>query len=136
MNVQTNRNHAYAIVDIIVELMNQGYICYPEYEFPLNEWKDRTRLVVDVYAVKRQKEILVEVGLLSNTHPDRLELLKKLKPNAKVIHVTQWKNYLNNQDWGYAEFVAWKWRTYGSENPIETVGSSMPKWEESQDLKA
>jgi len=101
-------DHDYAIFDVLVELLNKEYECYPEFEIFLNEGKDRTRVVVDIYAVKGQKEILVEVGHLSLQRPDRLQLLKTLKPNAKVIHVTQWKNYITRFDFEDLRFLEWK----------------------------
>ena len=84
--------------------MNKGFTCYIDYEVSLGSGK-RKRLEVDVFAKKNQELILVEVGTLSymqhglNSPKDRLKLLKQIMPTAKVIHITQWKNFLNSYDW-------------------------------------
>ena len=96
--------HELAIMKEINRLKNLGYICEREYIIFIGGGKGAGyRLVVDIRAKKGEKELLIEVGTLSNIHGKRLELLKKLCPRAKIIHITQWKNWLNSFDWFTAE---------------------------------
>ena len=91
--------HQYCIVDEIVRLMDLGFRCYIEYALPLEEKKKPKRLVVDILATKDKGLKIIEVGTLSNSHPDRLKLIKSILPEATVLHITQWKNFLTNFDW-------------------------------------
>jgi hypothetical protein len=85
-------------------LKRKGYQCTPEYELEvpleLQGIYDRKKVVIDIYAQKEKKEIFIEVGFLSQNSrwTGRIELLKKLRPKAKIIHVLQWKNYLTVYD--------------------------------------
>ena len=103
--------HELCIIDNIVELMNRGYTCYPEYELAISE---KMKAIVDIYAVKGDKAILVEVGTLSQLHGNRIELLKSLMPKAKIVHIHQWKNYFSVYDCdeeyirSYVKEYAWK----------------------------
>jgi len=83
-------DHTYCIVDEVAKLMKRGYHCYLEYEIPLG---NRKKIVVDIYAVKGDKQVLIEVGTLSYCHSDRFEIIRKLYPKAKIVWVHQWKNY-------------------------------------------
>jgi len=87
--------HDTCIVGIVSELINDDYTCYLEYDIAMTA---KTKVVLDIYAVKGQKELLVEVGYLSSQQGNRLELLKSLMPNAKVVWVKQWKNYFSVYD--------------------------------------
>jgi len=108
-------NHELCIIEEVTKLMKLGYTCYLEEELWVGTSKTKRgcRAVVDIYATKGKQEILVEVGTLSCVHGDRIILLRKLKPNAKVVHIQQWKNYginesllwLLHQDWKRS--VAW-----------------------------
>lgn len=92
--------HNYCIVEIVEKLMKQGYTCYLEHKILLGTGKGLGhRLEVDIYAKKDEKEMFIEVGTLSNIHEERLALLKKLNPKAKIFHYTQWKNFLTSYDW-------------------------------------
>jgi hypothetical protein len=112
-------NHDLCIVDLINELMNRGFICYLEYEIPIPETAKfnnhrRRVLVVDIYAIRRKERVIIEVGTLSlnnvtqllseNTRDQqtkgkgRFALLKKLLPKTRLIHVTQWKNFISEFD--------------------------------------
>jgi len=110
-------DHQYCVVAEVVSLMDHGFRCYLEYDIPIN---DKQKVVVDIYAKRERIELLIEVGSLSPSHvscrEERLHLLRKLMPNANVIHITQWKNYINtlelerekNDYW----WQLWRWRTY------------------------
>jgi hypothetical protein len=105
------QEHNIAIKQEVKRLEKLGYVCEREYEIPLGTGKGHGhRLVVDIRATRANEELLIEVGSLSNVHGNRLQLLKKLRPHAKIVHITQWKNYLNIFDWERAEFEDWKWR--------------------------
>ncbi len=96
-------DHDNCIVDLASELFSKGYRVFLEYPFYLGKGKNNTKLrvVVDIYALKMGNEIIAEVGTLSLTHTngigqsERIQLLKKLCPKAKIIHITQWKNWIN-----------------------------------------
>jgi len=109
-------DHDNCVVDVAAELFHKGYSVYPEYSFYLKEGTNMNgkRLVVDIYAFKGQKEIIVEVGSISASHTscvlgpvfvadERFRLLKQLCPGAKIIHVTQWKNWMTNDEF----WAAW-----------------------------
>lgn len=100
--------HDVCVVDIVSELMDKGYTCYLEYEilFPNATKKHKQRAVVDVYAVKQEKEVIVEVGTLSPQHGDRIKQLKELMPKAKILWIHQWKNYFSVYD-SDREYKAW-----------------------------
>lgn len=89
---------------VAAELQKKGFAIQFEYEIPvpieLQNYYERKKAVVDIYAKKGKQEILVEVGYLSQPSLwyGRIELLKKIKPDAKIIHVLQWKNYLTCYD--------------------------------------
>ena len=110
-------DHQYCVVAEVVSLMDHGFTCYLEYEIP---FKDRKKVVVDIYAKRGTIEFLIEVGSLSPSHvncsKERLQLLKQLMPNAKVIHITQWKNYIDSFEIECAQndywWQLWRWRTY------------------------
>lgn len=89
--------------------MNRGFICYLEYEIPFDRRKRGYRVVVDIFAKRDSEEILVEVGTLSPRHGDRLKLLRMLKPKAKVVHITQWKNWLTRFDWDAVNLYPWNY---------------------------
>jgi len=110
-------DHDNCVIDLTSELLNSGYSVYLEYPFYLvdRENQNAERLVVDIYALKGNKEIIIEVGSLSPTHTsvpspifvreERFKLLKNLCPRARIIHVTQWKNWISNseveQEWDH-----------------------------------
>jgi hypothetical protein len=104
----TQGEHDCCIVEVASEYFSRGYDVYLEHEIPLNTGK-RKRLVVDILAIKDQEKIVIEVGTLSyQCHglmfpEDRIFLLKQVLPNTKVIHITQWKNYISQFDWRDAE---------------------------------
>jgi hypothetical protein len=87
--------HDSCIVDNVVSLMDRGYTCYLEYEVELG---GRKKVVIDIYAKREEKEVVIEVGYLSQSHGDRIEALKALFPKATIIHVHQWKNYFSVYD--------------------------------------
>lgn len=87
--------HDTCIVQTVSELIERGYSCYLEYEIVITP---KTKAVVDIYAVKDQNELLIEIGYLSLQHGNRIGLLKALMPNAKVIWIKQWKNYFSVYD--------------------------------------
>ena len=100
LRLSGSNNHEYCVIDEVCKLMERGYDCYPEYEIWIGPSKTKRgyRAVVDIYAIRGKQEIIVEVGTLSPSHGDRIFLLQKLKPNAKIVHVHQWKNYGINED--------------------------------------
>lgn len=100
-------DHDNCIVDLAAELFDRGYSVYLEFRFYLEEGTNMNgkRLIVDIYATKGTEELIIEVGSLSPTHTlclnvreERFRLLKKLCPTAKIVHVTQWKNWLTNDE--------------------------------------
>lgn len=80
-------------------MMDRGFSCYLEHEIALDDRPRGKRAVVDILGLKEDQEVLIEVGTLSPIHGNRLVLLKKVRPEAKVIHITQWKNWLTSFDW-------------------------------------
>ena len=75
-------NHTNCIIDIVEELMNRNFVCYLEQRLCQG-------IVADIYAKRDKEEIIIEVGTCGHT----AEEYKKVKPNAKVIFVRQFKNY-------------------------------------------
>jgi len=92
--IPCSQDHNFCIIDMVSEYMDRGYTCYVEYEIPLDNRPRGYRVVVDILALKENQEVLIEVGSLSPVHGDRIALLKKLRPTAKIIHITQWKNWV------------------------------------------
>jgi len=87
-----NSDHEYCVVDEVSKLMDKGYDCYLEYPIFFMDGGKKRRLIIDIYAIKGNRKIIVEVGTL-NRGTWRLRKLKELCPDAKIIHVHQWKNY-------------------------------------------
>ena len=110
LRFSSSNNHYFCVIEEVVKLMNSGYTCYLEEELWIAPSKTKRgyRAVVDIYAVKGKQEVLVEVGTLSVSHGDRITLLKKLKPNSKIIHVHQWKNYGITEDLIWRLHMDWK----------------------------
>lgn len=92
-------DHLFCEIDIIEELMNRGFTCYLEHEITDNI--KNHRIFVDIYAKKKDKEIIVEVGTCSHLPIE----YKQFKPNAKLIFVHQWKNYGINESRLYYEWL-------------------------------
>lgn len=117
-----NQDHNYCVVDEVSRLMKKGYACYLEYEIFIGptdlystcKTKRGYRAAVDVYAMRGNEEVIIEVGTLSLTHgyEDRIALLKHLRPKAKIIHVHQWKNYGINGSLMRMLWYEWKERNY------------------------
>ncbi|MFA5714927.1 MAG: hypothetical protein WC998_04265 [Candidatus Paceibacterota bacterium] len=111
-------DHESCIIDIVEELMNKNFTCYVEYEISvpisLQEIYERKKVIVDVFALKKEKQVLIEVGLLSQSSiwAGRIELLKKVMPNAQVLWVTQWKNFISPAEFENARL---RWRYYDPE---------------------
>ena len=88
-----NSDHEMCIIDEAAKLMDRGFSCYLEYEIitPCRKY------FVDIYGVKGNKEIIIEVGTLSRetryNQESRLAELKQIMPQAKIVHIHQWKNY-------------------------------------------
>lgn len=103
-------DHDNCIVDLASELFGRGYSVYLEFPFYLEEGTKMNgkRLVVDIYAMKETEELIIEVGSLSPNHTfcpspllirqERFKLLKTLCPKAKIIHITQWKNWVSTNE--------------------------------------
>lgn len=97
-------NHEIAIKNEVQRLENKGYKCEREYVISLDNSKDKRKgLFVDIRATRGQEELLIEVGTLSKLYcedffDDRILLLKHLRPNAKIIHILQWKNFFTVYD--------------------------------------
>lgn len=109
----SNWDHQLCVVDEVVKLMDRNFVCYLEHEIPLTS-DYRKKLFVDILAIKGEKKILLEIGSLSpRQEGDRFSILKSLMPNAKIIHVHQWKNYGINEDFirrrhfAYRRYVQW-----------------------------
>jgi hypothetical protein len=86
-----DNNHNCCITEVAGELFDKGFNVYLEYK--IRKYPDAPQLrnmcfKVDVYAKKSNEEIIVEVGSLSQYY--KLQELKRLKPNAKIVHVLQW----------------------------------------------
>ena len=105
-------DHYICCQQVAKELHKKGYVITTEYEIPvpieLQKIYERKKIVIDVHGVKAEKEILVEVGYLSQNSIffGRIELLKKLRPKAKILHVHQWKNYLSIYDFENEKLMA------------------------------
>lgn len=100
-----NGDHEKCIVDEAAQLMDRGFTCYLEYVVP-KHGHGSCRYEIDVYARKGKQEIILEVGTLSSL--DKLEALRKMFPNAKIIWIHQWKNYgITN---GRMELLGYYWR--------------------------
>lgn len=113
-----NGDHELCMIDEVSKLMKRGFACYIEEELRIDR-KLRYRAIVDIYAIRKNKEILVEIGTLSKAHGDRLVLLKQLKPNAKIIHIHQWKNYgITNS---YMEYLYLENMRRKNFDPIEAI---------------
>lgn len=91
--------HSRAIQFEVKRLTKLGYKCQTEYPIYLTTRSNRKKIVVDIRAVKVNEELLIEVGTIRNFHGNRFELLRQLRPNAKLIHITQWKNFINQYRW-------------------------------------
>jgi hypothetical protein len=107
-------DHDFCIVDIVKELVDRGYTCYLEFEVFLTI---KHKIVIDVCAMKQGSMILIEVGTLSpRKEGDRITLLKALFPSARIVHITQWKN------WG---IITYRWvETFVD---LEEMGKSLLK---------
>jgi len=98
--IPCSKDHINCCSTLIFELQNKGYKVQTEYPIPVPlklqaKYKKRT-VVVDIYGTKNNQEVIIEVGYLSQNHVG--ERIALLKPNAKIIHVHQWKNYLSCYD--------------------------------------
>ena len=99
---ETTNNHEICLVEVVSELITRNYLCYLEHEIPVGEQR---KAIVDIYAVRSKEEVLVEVGFLSQRcKGERLALLRKAKPKAMILHITQLKNFLTQEDWISAYF--------------------------------
>lgn len=116
-------DHETCIADLAGELFSQGYSVYLEQEFTLEplvkghrergKWircKHEKKIVVDLYAQKAKDAIAIEVGYICERDwiEGRLRFLKTLLPDTKVVHVTQWKNWIPQNDWEWARLEG-KW---------------------------
>jgi hypothetical protein len=75
------------------QYFDRGYHVYLEfkvYRFPEHPVLGKKKYRVDILATKGNNRLLIEVGYLTN---DKLEDLKRLCPNCKIIRVLQWKNF-------------------------------------------
>jgi hypothetical protein len=133
MNIEDMQGwyHNYAVVDVVAEFMDRGYDCYLEYAVP----KDEKHFVyVDACAVRGDAKVLIEVSQLAQQHRgDRVRLLKKLVPNAKVLHITTFQIWL--QYWENAEreaHIEAFMKRYGAEIMMEMGiphSKPDPKWD-------
>jgi hypothetical protein len=105
MNNLADPNHLYAFIEEAAKLFSRGYRVYIEYPISLLEG---CKAVVDIYAVRGDEEVIVEVGTLSprrglnewkKNHVERIDGLKRAKPKATIVWITQWKNFLTAYDW-------------------------------------
>lgn len=94
--MQCKNEHQYAIIDAIESLLQQKYRCYIEHAFFIDATH---KIIVDILAIKKEEQIIIEVGTISKSHADRFKLLKQLIPNATILHITQWKNYLSTEQY-------------------------------------
>jgi len=116
-----NGDHELCMIDEVSKLMERGFTCYIEEELQIGPSKTNReyKAVVDIYAVRKSEEILIEIGTLSVAHGDRLILLKQLKPNAMIIHIHQWKNYgITNSYMEYLYFEEMRRKNF---DPIEAI---------------
>lgn len=84
-------NHILCIIEVAAKLFDKGYNVYLEYKiqkYPNTPNLRNMCYKADIYAVKDQQEIIIEVGSLSQH--SKLKELKRLKPNAQIIHILQW----------------------------------------------
>lgn len=90
-NNQNSWDHDIVIKRECRRLKKLGYSVEREYEIPLEQ--KLHKIIIDIRAVRDTEELLIEVGTLCHSNGDRLPLLKRLRPTAKIIHIHQWKNY-------------------------------------------
>lgn len=95
------QDHGFCMVDVVNGLMDMGFKCYLEYgmEYVLGEKKKH--VIIDIFAVKKEKEIVVEIGYLCKG-VRRLELLRQVFPKAKIVWVTTlFKDFWTPADQGF-----------------------------------
>jgi len=114
-------NHTLCIIDVITELMKRNFACYLEYEV---EIEGRRKAVIDILAIRKEQKVIFEIGYLSQNHKgERLRLLHSLMPKAKIIHVTQMKNFIPSRDFDEAKFqyIMKKWSWYHDKKLYESI---------------
>lgn len=86
-------DHVNAVIEEASKLFDRGYHVYLEQSFTIGEGLNA---VVDIYAIKKEMELMVEVGSLTTSFTskkNRLALLKKARPNCKILWVRQWSHF-------------------------------------------
>lgn len=128
---ESKNEHDLCIIDIASELFIKGFDVYLEYEISLNS--KRKKLIVDIYAKRGKEKYLIEVGTLAERTEfiplNRLRYLKTLMQDAKVIHMTQWKNWINQFEW-QDTFNDWYYEKYVKPKESEWInemGESLKK---------
>ena len=96
-------DHEVCIIDEVASLLDKGFHCYLEYNIKERSSKGSKGIFVDIYAIRGDEEIIIEVGTCCHLPQE----YKNAKPKAKLIFVHQWKNYgLNN---GVMMLMAREW---------------------------
>jgi hypothetical protein len=84
-------DHASCIIDEVAKLMDKGFACYLETGIPKYPGCGPLRCMTyqpDIYALRNNEIVLVEVGVLSQK--SKIQDLRKLSPLSKIVHVRQW----------------------------------------------
>lgn len=80
-------DHKLCVVEEVSRMIDKGYTCYLEYTIEnLSISLKNKKLIVDIFAKKKDKEVIIEVGYLSGSF-SRLRALRESKPKAKIIWV-------------------------------------------------
>jgi len=90
-------HHNLTMIEVVSELMDRGFTCYLEQEIPKDE---NHNVSVDIYAVKDERELIMEIGYLSQLcKGERMRLLRTLKPDADIVHITTLANWVRINGW-------------------------------------
>jgi hypothetical protein len=80
-------------MEVAGEFFEKGYHVYywPQiYRYPNDPKLSKKKYVSDLLAIKNDDYVLIEIGFCDK---EKLLDLKRLVPSAKVLHITQWKNF-------------------------------------------
>lgn len=87
------KDHIIAIMNTASDYLDRGYDVYLEYKiyrYPNHPTLGKKKYRVDVLAIKNGQKTLIEIGYCAKR---KLADLKRLCPDAKLVQLTQWKNF-------------------------------------------
>lgn len=82
-------------MEIAAEYLDRGYhvYLYPQiYRYPNDPKLYKLKYIPDLLVIKNDEYIIIEIGFCSKK---KLLDLRQLVPSAKIMHVTQWKNFFS-----------------------------------------